>query len=91
MTNKPKSQSAPAIDVGTLAAVNYNRAMAEELLGRAHLLTPEPMDQITALMTAATVAIEKRFGRALAPNILIELMQPTLVDWCLRPEGEAVQ
>ena len=61
--------------------VRHNADIANDLIERAHLLTPDAAQQAMALITAATVVIERDVGRALATGVLAALIAPTLADW----------
>ncbi|KEZ20095.1 hypothetical protein CP98_01300 [Sphingobium yanoikuyae] len=61
--------------------VQRNQAVTEDILRQVHLITPDRAEQIGALVTAATVLIEKEVGREAAPALLIALVNPTLADW----------
>lgn len=63
------------------AQVQRNQAVTEDMLRQAHLVTPDRVEQIGALVTAATVLIEKEVGREAASALLIALVNPTLADW----------
>ncbi len=65
----------------TLAQVERNRAVTEDMLRQAHIVTPHRAEQIGALITAATVLIEREVGRQAAPGLLIALVSPTMADW----------
>ncbi|MFZ2997274.1 hypothetical protein [Sphingobium sp.] len=66
---------------GLLAQVERNKALAEDMLRQAHLVSPDAAEQIGAMMTAATVLIEREVGRLAAPGLLVALIGPTLAEW----------
>lgn len=63
------------------AQVQRNQAVTKDMLRQVHLVTPDRVEQIGALVTAATVLIEKEVGREAASALLIALVSPTLADW----------
>jgi len=65
----------------TLSQVERNKALAKDMLRQAHIMTPDRAEQIGALITAATVLIEREVGRQAAPGLLIALVGPTLAEW----------
>lgn len=65
----------------TLAQVERNVAVTEDILRHAHIITPDRAEQIGALITAATVLIEREVGRQEASGLLIALVSPTLSEW----------
>lgn len=71
--------------------VKHNTEMARDLMDRAHILSPDPAEKAAALITAATVIIERDVGRALAPGALMALIAPTIADWTDRQPGGTVQ
>lgn len=64
-----------------LAQVERNKAVTEDMLRQAHIVTPDRAEQIGALITAATVLIEREVGRKAASGLLIALVGPTLAEW----------
>ena len=57
------------------------KTLARELLGYTAVIGGDPNMQAAALITAATVIIEREVGTAMAPYALKALVDPTLADW----------
>lgn len=68
-----------------------NEDLTRDMLRHAHLVTSDPTEQALALLTAATVLIERDVGRAMAPVTLWALVEPTLADWMAPLPGEVIQ
>lgn len=79
------------IDNQTSELVHRNAELCQDMLRHAHLVTGDTTEQIGAMLTAATVLIEREVGRALAPSLLMAIIQPTLEDWCTPAPGERPQ
>lgn len=58
-----------------------NRALTVDMLKQAHLVTNDASEQAMALITAATVLIEREVGTAMAPAALMALVEPSLQMW----------
>lgn len=71
--------------------VNRNNDLSKEMLRLAHLTTPDADEQAVALITAATVIIERQVGRGLAGAALSALIYPTLAGWAAPTLGETKQ
>lgn len=67
-----------------------NREAAAGLLKHAHLFSPDPTEQAVALITAATVLIEREVGTGMASAALMALVEPSLRAWAVRA-GELAQ
>lgn len=75
-----------------LAMAEHNIALARQMLKHAHLLTPDPVEQIAGLLTAATTVIEMAFGAAQSAEILTMMTEPSVKAWQHgRKAGERVQ
>ena len=75
-----------------IAMTEQNTDLAKQLLKHIHLLTPDPIEQIAGLLTAATTVIEVAFGAARAPEILTMMTAPSIEAWQYgRQAGERVQ
>ncbi len=57
---------------------------AQGVLALLDLITRDPTEQAAALITAASVVIERDVGHALAPSALAALIEPTMSDWTRR-------
>lgn len=75
-----------------MAMTNRNTDLSKQLLKHVHLLTPDPVEQIAGLLTAATTIIEVTFGTAQAADILAVMITPSVQTWQLgRQSGESIQ
>lgn len=62
-------------------ATARNTELARDMLRHAHMVTTDLPEQIAALVTAATVQIERDVGAPLAAGALWALVEPTLTEW----------
>lgn len=62
-------------------ATKDNTALTRDMLRHAHMVTTDRAEQIAALVTAATVQIERHAGATHAAGTLWSLLEPTLADW----------
>lgn len=68
-----------------------NEAHTNAALAMANFITSDPTEQVAAMLTAATVLIEREVGKDMAPAALGALLEPTVAGWYARAPGEAVQ
>jgi hypothetical protein len=66
-----------------------NAANTRAALALADFITTDPTEKAAALITAATIIIEREVGRALAPAALAALTEPTVVGWSAHAGGRA--
>ena len=73
------------------ATIARNVQLSTGMLALAQFVTPDLDEQAGALITAATVIIERKVGRGLAPAALHALLAPTIADWAGPTPGEVRQ
>jgi hypothetical protein len=64
-----------------LAMAEHNVDLARQMMKHAHLLTPDPVEQIAGLLTAATTVIEMAFGAARSAEVLTMMTEPSVKAW----------
>ncbi|MCP3732027.1 hypothetical protein M9978_16500 [Sphingomonas sp. MG17] len=65
--------------------------MAAALTDKARLLTPDPVEQVGALLTAAAIEIERRVGHEEAHVFLLAMLNPIITAWAAPTAADTVQ
>jgi hypothetical protein len=78
-------------DDQTRTLVERNTGLSRDMLRHAHLVTTDQAEQAVALLTAATVLIERIAGRDRAADTLISMIAPTIGEWVSPAKGQARQ
>lgn len=74
----------------TAAVAIRTARLADDMLKHVHVLTPDPVEQTGALLTAAFVMIERNVGKDLAADYLTAMIKPQLTDWRGAPRHDLV-
>jgi hypothetical protein len=72
-----------------LLQLKRNLALTTDVLRQVHLVTVDRSEQIGALITAATVLIEKEVGASAAGAMLEKMIAPSLEAWSVSPSSES--
>ncbi|CAN5326234.1 hypothetical protein BH10PSE12_BH10PSE12_01850 [soil metagenome] len=79
------------IDPALLAAIAANKSAALSLIKRAQDLAPGERQQVEALMTAASVIIEREVGADMAPAALASICDEITSGWLASHVGQTRQ